>query len=211
MNIGVLGSGEVGKTLSKGFRAAGHNVVIGSRDAGKLAAFCLETGVAAGSFADAAKHGEAVIFAVHGSAAADVIKLAGAEHFKGKLVLDTTNPLDFSKGFPPSLFVGHTDSLGERVQRWLPGAMVVKAFNTIGNTHMIKPSYTQGTPTHFIAGDDETAKKQATELLHEVGWQDVQDLGPLSSSRMLESICLAWCMIFAATGKGDHAFALLRK
>jgi predicted dinucleotide-binding enzyme len=211
MNIGVLGSGVVGQVLAKGYREAGHNVMIGTRDRPKLEGFSKEAGVAVGSFADAAQHGEVLIFAVLGVGAQEVIHLAGADSFKGKLVLDTTNPLDFSKGFPPSLFVGHTDSLGERIQRSLPGAHVVKAFNTMGNAHMIKPKYGDGTPTHFIAGDDAGAKKKATELLHEVGWKDVQDLGPISSSRLLESLCLAWCMIYGATGSGDHAFSLLRK
>jgi predicted dinucleotide-binding enzyme len=211
MNIGVLGSGAVGQVLAKGYREAGHQVMIGTRDRSKLEVFAKEAGVSIGSFAEAARHGEVIIFAVLGTGAEEAIRLAGADVFKGKLVLDTTNPLDFSKGFPPSLFVGHTDSLGERVQRWLPGAHVVKAFNTMGNPHMIKPKYSEGTPTHFIAGDDAGAKKRTTELLHEVGWKDVQDLGPISSSRLLESLCLAWCMIYGATGSGDHAFSLLRK
>jgi predicted dinucleotide-binding enzyme len=211
MNIGVLGSGAVGQVLARGYREAGHNVMIGTRDRAKLEGFSKEAGVSVGSFSEAAKHGEVIIFAVLGVGAQEAIQLAGAENFRAKLVLDTTNPLDFSKGFPPTLFVGHTDSLGERIQRWMPGAHVVKAFNTMGNPHMIKPHYGDGTPTHFIAGDDAGAKKKATELLNEVGWKDVQDLGPISSSRLLESLCLAWCLIYGATGSGDHVFALLRK
>ncbi len=213
MNIGVLGSGAVGQVLAKGYREAGHNVTIGTRDRSKLGRLQQGSRRERGKLSEGGRQarGEVIIFAVLGVGAQEAIQLAGAENFKAKLVLDTTNPLDFSKGFPPSLFVGHTDSLGERIQRWMPGAHVVKAFNTMGNPHMIKPHYGDGTPTHFIAGDDAGAKKKATELLNEVGWKDVQDLGPISSSRLLESLCLAWCLIYGATGSGDHVFALLRK
>jgi predicted dinucleotide-binding enzyme len=210
MNIGVIGSGIVGQVLAKGFREAGHNVMIGTRDAAKLKAYSVESGVAVGTFTETALHGEAIIFAVLGTAVAEVIKGSGPANFKGKLVLDTTNPLDFSKGFPPSLFVGHTDSLAEQIQRALPEAFVVKAFNTMSNTRMIKPKFADGTPTHLIAGNDAAAKKRAGELLEEVGWKDVVDLGPLAASRELESLCLAWCRIYGATGSGEHAFALLR-
>lgn len=213
MKIGVIGSGDVGKVLAAGFKAHGHEVVIGTRDAAKLKDFSAESGVPVKDMAATAAFGELVVLAVHGAAAEDAIKAAGgADAFKGKVLIDPTNPLDFSGGMPPKLFVGTTDSLGERIQRALPGAKVVKAFNTVGNVHMIDPKLADGTPTHFIAGDDAGAKATVTQLLHEVGWSDVQDMGGLSSSRWLEAMCLAWVMIMAGSGgQTGHAFAVLRK
>lgn len=211
MKIGVIGSGDVGKVLAQGFKEAGHDVVIGTRDAAKLADYAKASGVKVLSMADTAKHGEIVVLAVHGTAAEEVIKTAGgAAAFAGKTVIDPTNPLDFSGGMPPKLFVGTSDSLGERIQRALPDAKVVKAFNTMGNVRMIKPQFANGTPTHLIAGDDDAAKAAVTKLLNEVGWKDVQDLGGISSSRWLEALCLTWCMVMLKNGSQNHAFSLLR-
>jgi predicted dinucleotide-binding enzyme len=210
MKIGVQGSGDVGKVLAAGFKAKGHDVVIGTRDAAKLKDYSADKGVAVKDFAGTAAHGELIVLAVSGAAVEAVIQAAGgAAAFAGKTLIDPTNPLDFSTG-APQLFVGTTDSLGERIQRWLPQAKVVKAFNTMGNGRMIDPQLKAGIPTHFIAGDDEAAKAKVGALLKEAGWADVQDLGPISASRWLEALCMAWVMVMAKNQSYGHAFALLR-
>jgi predicted dinucleotide-binding enzyme len=124
-------------------------------------------------------------------------------------VIDATNPLDFSQ-MPPRLFVGTTDSLGERVQRLLPGARVVKAFNTVGNPHMVRPEFPGGPPDMFICGDDEAAKATVTDLTKALGW-GVMDLGGIEVSRYLEPLAMVWITRFFRTNSGDHAFKLLQK
>ena len=126
-------------------------------------------------------------------------------------MLDTTNPLDFSKGMPPRLSIGHTDSAGEQVQRWLPRARVVKCFNIVGNVHMVNPSFPGGKPTMFICGNDEAAKKTANEICVSLGWPPVVDIGGIEGSRYLEVMAMVWISIFAKIGSGNHAFALLKK
>jgi predicted dinucleotide-binding enzyme len=210
--VGVLGTGEVGRRLAWGFRKHGHEVTIGSRDPGKpelrewLSAE--GTGIRAGTFAEAAE-GELLALAVLGDAAEQVIADAGPESFAGKVVIDAMNPLDFSGGFPPKLAISGEDSLGERVQRALPDARVVKAFNIIGNPYFVDPSFGQGQPTMLIAGDDADAKRAVTDLLADFGWSDVIDIGGIEGSRELEAICIAWVKIGGARGAWDHGFKLL--
>jgi predicted dinucleotide-binding enzyme len=150
---------------------------MGSRNAGneKAAAWAQKAGKKAslGTFGDAAGFGEIIVIATLGTATEEVLKQAGPANFDGKLVLDTTNPLDFSGGMPPKLSISGNDSLGERVQKALPGAQVVKCFNTVGNVLMYKPKLKGGPPTMFIAGNNEDAKKQTTELLTQFGWGSV--------------------------------------
>jgi predicted dinucleotide-binding enzyme len=131
------------------------------------------------------------------------------EQLSGKVLIDTTNPLDFSSGLP-GLFVGHTDSLGERVQRAVPEASVVKAYNTVGNIQMVDPDVPGGPPTMFIGGDADEAKATVTSLLETTGW-DVVDLGGIEVSRYLEPMCVAWVLHGVRTGAWDHAFRLLRR
>src|SRR5436305_7462158 len=187
--IGVLGSGEVGRRLAAGFSSRGHDVMIGSRDPGKpelrdwLSAD--GAGIQAATFAQAAAHGELLVLAVLGNAAEGVIADAGAENFNGKVVIDAMNPLDFSGGFPPKLSISGEDSLGERVQHAVPDANVVKAFNTIGNTYFVDPSFSEGQPTMLIAGDDEDAKRTVGEVLADFGWSDPVDIGGIEGSREL--------------------------
>ena len=211
--VGVLGSGEVGRRLAAGFQSRGHAVMIGSRDPGKpeLREWLSGdgAGVKAGTFEQAAVHGELLVLAVLGSAAQDAIAEAGLENFGGKVVIDAMNPLDFSAGFPPRLSVTGEDSLGERVQRTLPAAKVVKAFNTIGNPYFVDPSFSGGQPTMLIAGNDESAKRTVTDVLNDFGWSDVVDMGGIESSRELEAICIAWVKIGGARGAWDHGFKLL--
>jgi predicted dinucleotide-binding enzyme len=187
--------------------------MIGSRDPGKpeLTEWLSgeESGVRAGSFAEAAGHGELLVLAVLGDAAEEAIAEAGARNFNGKVVIDAMNPLDFSQGFPPRLSICGEDSLGERVQRALPDAKVVKAFNTIGNPYFLDPRFSDGRPTMLIAGDDEDAKHTVGDALAEFGWSDVVDIGGIEGSRELEAICIAWVKIGGARGAWDHGFSLL--
>jgi len=211
--VGVLGSGEVGRRLAAGFAGCGHDVVIGSRDPakGELGEWLDGdgAGVAAGTFAEAAAHGELLVLAVLGDAAENAIAEAGPAHFAGKVVIDAMNPLDFSGGFPPKLSICGEDSLGERVQRALPEARVVKAFNTIGNQYFVNPSFHDGRPTMLIAGDDEDAKRTVADVLADFGRPEPVDIGGIAGSRELEAICIAWVKIGGMRGSFDHGFALL--
>ncbi|MGO8904377.1 MAG: NADPH-dependent F420 reductase [Solirubrobacteraceae bacterium] len=211
--VGVLGSGEVGRRLAGGFASRGHRVMIGSRDPAKpeLGKWLSGDGVGieAGTFAEAAGHGELIVLAVLGNAAEEAIADAGASNFGGKVVIDAMNPLDFSGGFPPKLSISGEDSLGERVQRALPDAKVVKAFNTIGNPYFVDPSFSEGQPTMLIAGDDEDAKRTVGDILTDFGWPDPVDIGGIEGSRELEAICIAWVKIGGARGAWDHGFKLL--
>jgi 8-hydroxy-5-deazaflavin:NADPH oxidoreductase len=211
--VGVLGSGEVGRRLAAGFCSRGHDVMIGSRDPAKpeLREWLSSdgAGIESGTFAEAAAHGELLILAVLGNAAEEAIADAGPENFSGKVVIDATNPLDFSGGFPPKLSIAGEDSLGERVQRALPDAKVVKAFNTIGNPYFVDPSFSESEPTMLIAGDDEGAKRTVGDVLADFGWPDPVDIGGIEGSRELEAICIAWVKIGGMRGAWDHGFKLL--
>jgi 8-hydroxy-5-deazaflavin:NADPH oxidoreductase len=162
--VGVLGSGEVGRCLATGFSSRGHEAMIGSRDPAKseLREWLSDegAGIKAGTFAEAAEHGELLVLAVLGNAAEEAIAEAGAGNFSGKVVIDTMNPLDFSGGFPPKLSIAGEDSLGERVQRSLPDAKVVKAFNTIGNAYFVNPSFAEGLPRSTSAASKAPASSR---------------------------------------------------
>lgn len=215
MKIGVLGTGDVGKALGKGFVALGHEVKMGSRSATneKALVWAKETGPKAsvGTFADAAAFADIVVLATLGEANESVLRSAGAEKFRGKLVIDTTNPLDFSGGMPPKLAVTGNDSGGERVQKLLPDAHVVKAFNTVGSPFMFRPDLPGGPPDMFIAGNDDDAKKKVAGILKDFGWGTVHDLGGIESSRYLEAMCLVWVLSAVRGGTWNQAFKLLRK
>lgn len=211
--VDVLGGGAVGRRLAGGFRACGHDVMIGSRELGKpeLVDWLAGdgAGISAGTFGQVAEHGDLLVLAVLGAAAGDVIADAGPANFAGKIVIDTMNPLDFSGGFPPKLSICGEDSLGERVQRALPDAKVVKAFNTIGNQYFVNPSFSEGLPTMLIAGDDEDAKRIVGDVLADFGWPAPVDVGGIDGSRELEAICIAWVKIGGLRGAWDHGFKLL--
>src|SRR5947209_296446 len=189
--VGVLGSGEVGRRLAQGFQHRGHEVMIGTRDPGKPELHEWLSGEGAGvrigTFPDAAAHGELLVLAVLGNAAEQAIAEAGPDNFNGKVVIDAMNPLDFSGGFPPGLSISGDDSLGERVQRALPEAKVVKAFNTIGSPYFVDPSFSLGAPTMLIAGDDDEAKRIVSDVLADFGWSDTLDIGGIAGSRELEA------------------------
>jgi predicted dinucleotide-binding enzyme len=214
MKVGVLGTGDVGRVLAQAFVTLGHEVKMGARDAGnaKAAAWATSAGPNAsqGTFADAARFADIVVLATLGVANESALRAAGLDSFDGKLVIDTTNPLDFSGGMPPKLAVGHTDSGGEQVQRLLPRAKVVKAFNTVGNAQMFRPQLPGGPPDMFICGDDDGAKQQVAELLAAFGW-GVADIGGIQGARYLEAMCLAWVLYGIQSNSWNHAFKLLRK
>jgi predicted dinucleotide-binding enzyme len=212
--IGILGTGDVGRALGAGFLSRGHQVMMGSRDAknDKAQAWAKEGGARAstGTFADAAAFGDIVVLSTLWTGTRNALDLAGPDRLAGKVLIDTTNPLDFSKGFPPTLAVGHTDSGGESVQRWAPKALVVKCFNIVGNAHMIDPKLPGGPPDMWIAGNDEGAKKKVGAILRDFGWPEPIDTGPIEGSRLLEALCVLWVQYGARTNSWGHAFKLLR-
>jgi hypothetical protein len=199
--VGILGTGDVGKALGRGFASRGCDVKIGSRE--KKAEFV--------TFAEAAQHGELIAICTRWDGTENAIKLADPKSFAGKVVIDTTNPLTYAPGVPfaSGLERGFTDSGGEQVQRWLPGAHVVKAFNIVGNTLMVDPKLTGGPPTMFIGGDDDGAKTAVTEILTDFGWETI-DLGGIEAARVLEPMCWAWVVSAKKTGKWMQAFKMLR-
>jgi predicted dinucleotide-binding enzyme len=208
--IGVLGSGQVGRVLAEGFRARGHDVTIGTRDReqGDLRGWAADAGVNVATFTETAQHGELLVLATLGVATVEAIELAGKEHFAGKTVIDATNPLDFSGG-GPALAVGHTDSGGEQIQRAIPDAHVVKAFNIVGNALMVDPQLPDGRPTMFIAGNDDGAVATVVDVLADFGW-DALVVGGIEASRELESLCILWVKAAQARGgKWDHAITLV--
>lgn len=214
MRIGILGTGDVGRVLGAGFAAHGHQVMIGSRDPKqeKVQAWVKATGHAAsaGTFAESAAFGEIAVLATSWEGTESAIALAGPRELDGKVVIDATNPLDFSRGMPPRLAVTGDDSAGETVQRRLPGARVVKAFNIVGNQHMVHPDFPGGPPDMFICGDDDAAKTTVAGLLTSFGWR-VIDVGGIASSRYLEAMAMVWILQFFKTGSGNHAFKMLSK
>lgn len=205
--VGILGSGVVGQALASGLARHGHDVMIASREPAKLAEFAAEAGVATGTFDQAAAHGELVVLCAKGDAVEAVLALAGPERLAGKVVIDTTNPLDFSSG-RPGMFVGFDDSLGERIQRAVPEARVVKAFNIVSAWQMIDPGFEGGPADMFIAGDDDGAKAVVTDLLHDVGWPTVWDTGGIEGARLLEPLCILWVAVAQRRGAWDHAFKI---
>jgi 8-hydroxy-5-deazaflavin:NADPH oxidoreductase len=212
MKIGILGTGDVGQSLAKGLIGLGHEVMIGSRESGgeKLTKAIASVGGGArgGTFAEAAAFGEMVALCCLGAVIESVVGLAGPKNLAGKVLIDATNPLDFSRGFPPRLSSMEDGSAGQMVQRLAPGARVVKAFNTAGNTTYVNPSYVGGPPDMFICGDDDTAKAAVAEICKGFGW-GVIDLGGIEASHYLEVMCIVWVLHGARSGQWGHAFKML--
>lgn len=215
LKIGIIGTGDVGKALGNGFVSRGHDVKMGSRDAKneRMAAWVKAAGARAsgGTFADAAAFGDVIVLATSWSGTKAAIDAAGAASFDGKVVIDATNPLVVTPGAPPGLALGHTDSGGEQVQRWLPKARVVKCFNIVGNAHMVDPKFDGGPPDMFIGGNDADAKKTVNDICVSFGWPPVVDLGGIEASRLLEPMCIAWVLYAIRNKSSNHAFKLLRK
>lgn len=212
MNIGILGTGMVGQALGVGFLAQGHQVMIGSRDphSEKVTAWVQEQGehASSGTFAETAAWGEILVLCTLWSGTENALQLADAANFAGKVVLDVTNPLVFAPNAPPALALGHTDSGGEQVQRWLPEAHVVKAFNIVGAPHMVNPNFPGGPPDMFIGGNERSAKATVSQICQDFGW-NVIDLGDITAARLLEPMCIAWVIYGVHTGSWNHAFKLL--
>jgi predicted dinucleotide-binding enzyme len=213
MKIGILGTGDVGRALGTGFVTLGHEVKMGSRNPRQetVREWLKKTGTraSAGTFAEAAAFGELAVLATSWSGTENAIRLAGPQNLAGKVVIDATNPLDFSSG-APRLAVGHTDSAGEMVQRWLPKSKVVKTLNHVGNAHMVNPRFPGGPPDMFICGQDGQAKQTVDGLLQALGWS-VIDIGGIEAARYLEPLAMLWIIYGARTNTWNHAFKLLRK
>jgi 8-hydroxy-5-deazaflavin:NADPH oxidoreductase len=213
MKVGIIGSGVVGQTLAAGFVKHGHQVEVGTRDAGKLKDWSAKNpGARVKSFADAAAFGDVVVLAVAGEVAHEALRLIGPKALGGKTVIDACNPIG---GGPPvngvlSFFTPQNDSLMERLQKAYPAAHFVKAFNSVGNGQMVNPEFSGGRPTMFICGNDGAAKKTVAQILDEFGW-DTEDMGAIEAARPIEALCMLWCI--PGIGRNDwspHAFKLLR-
>jgi 8-hydroxy-5-deazaflavin:NADPH oxidoreductase len=214
MRIGILGSGDVGRKLADSFIENKHLVKIGSRNPNqeKLIEWMAKhdkAKVSSGTFAEAASFGELDLIATLWAGTADAIKMADPKNFAGKIVI-VTNPLDFSKGIPSRLAIGHTDSAGETIQRMLSDSKVVKAFNTVDNPHFMHPDFPGGPPTMFICGNDDKAKKTVIDdILTKFGWETI-DIGGIEGARLLEPLALLWITHDFRRGNENHAFKLLR-
>ena len=208
--FGVLGSGEVGQTLALGLRNHGYEVRIGSGTPAKLAEYSKQTGIPAGTFAEVARWGEAVVLSVKGEAAEDVLALVGRDALRGKLVIDTTNALTDA---PPEQgvlhsFTGPNESLMERLQRACPEARFVKAFNCVGSARMVDPDFGER-PTMFYCGDDAEAKAVVGRVLEQFGWE-AADMGGAVAARAIEPLAVLWCIPGFLQDSWTHAFKLLR-
>jgi len=202
----MLGTGMAGRTLASKLVSLGHDVMMGSRQAGNEAAvaWAKEAGQRAdqGNFAAAAGFGELLVNATAGAASLDALVSAEAENLAGKVLIDVANPLDFSAGRPPTLTVCNADSLAEQIQHAFPETRVVKTLNTVNANVMVDPATLPGSHTVFVAGDDEDAKATVKELLGEFGWPpaDVMDLGGIEAARGMEMYLPLWLHLYGATG-----------
>jgi predicted dinucleotide-binding enzyme len=192
MRVGVLGAGSVGQTLAGKLRELGHDVSIGTRNPRDGAV----------SYAEAAEPAELLINATAGDASLEALAAAGAENLAGKVLIDVSNALDFSKGMPPTVGVSNDDSVGEQIQRAYPDAKVVKALNTVNNEVMVDPSKVPGEHMLFVCGDDEGAKAQVVELLASFGWpsERILDLGDITNARATELYVALWLRLMGSLG-----------
>jgi predicted dinucleotide-binding enzyme len=225
MNIAVLGTGMVGRTIAGRCHEVGHAVVVGTRDPeatlGRTepdgmgnppyAAWQAEhAGIGLKTFSAAAADADLVVNATSGAAALDVLEQAGADALAGKPLLDISNPLDFSAGFPPTLFVKDTESLGERIQAAFPDARVVKSLNTLNAALMADPKTLGESTTVFVSGDDAQAKTVVADLLRSFGHDDVLDLGGLETARGTEMLLPLWLRIMGALGSPHFNIKVVR-
>lgn len=208
--FGVLGSAVVGQTLARGLTAHGHEARIGSRSPAKLSEFSRTSGIRSGTFAEVAAWGEHLVLAVQGLVAEAALEAAGADHLRGKVVIDVTNPIADE---PPEdgvvrFFTGPNDSLMERLQARFPDARFVKAFNIVGNAVMVNPKLPGGPPTMFFCGNDAEAKAVVRSLLTQFGWEPA-DMGTAKAARAIEPLCQLWCIPGFREQRWTHAFKLL--
>lgn len=215
MKIGILGSGMVGQTLAKAFKNEGYEVMLGTRNISKeeVVSFSKNENISAGTFQQTAKFGELLLLATKGNATEEIIKAAGIENFSGKVVIDATNPID-EKVAPTNgvlhFFTTLEESLMEILQRAAPEAKFVKAFNSVGNSLMYKPQFSEGKPSMFICGNDDEAKKTITDILEKFGW-NTEDMGKAEAARAIEPLCILWCIKGFTKNAWTHAFKLLNK
>lgn len=226
MKIGVLGTGMVGRTLAGKLAEQGHDVMLGTRDPDRtrerteqdrygnppFSTWLQEhPDIGLGAFDDAAAHGVLVINATAGEASLAALATAGAEHLAGKILLDVANPLDFSRGMPPSLTVANTDSLGERIQDSFPTARVVKALNTMNALVMVNPGQVGGGDhSVFLSGNDADAKAAVRALLEGFGWRDIIDLGDITTARGTEMLLPLWVRLFPVVQTPIYNFKIVR-
>jgi predicted dinucleotide-binding enzyme len=226
MKIGVLGTGPVGQTVAAKLSELGHAVFVGTRDpAATLARNAPDNfgnppfkvwreqhpKIQFGTLEQAAAHGEVVVNATSGTGSIEALRAAGEKHLAGKILVDIANPLDFSKGMPPSLTVCNTDSLGEQIQRAFPAARVVKTLNTMNCYVMVDPGKVAGgAHSVFLSGNDAGAKQTVGELLQSFGWEDIIDLGDITSARGTEMILPIWVRTWAALKTPMFNFRVVR-
>lgn len=225
MKIAVLGTGMVGRAHAGKLVGLGHDVVIGTKDPAKTMAqdkpdsmgsppFSVwhkeNSQIKLVSFSDAAKHGEVVFEALHGAAVVEVLSSVKAD-LAHKILIDIANPLDFSKGMPPSLFVSNTDSLGEQVQKALPETKVVKTFNTMAVTLQVNPQMlTNADHSIFVSGNDADAKAEVTKILNSYGWKDVIDLGDITTARGTEMLMPFWLRMWGSLQTPIFNYKIMR-
>src|SRR5918995_1950333 len=226
MRLGILGTGAVGKTLAARLNGMGHEVMVGTRDVGEkmsrtdpdqygnppFSAWRREhPEVELGTFDEAAAYGEMVVNATSGVVSLEALDLAGEENLNGKVLVDISNPLNFSQGMPPTLSVSNTDSLGEQIQRRFVDAKVVKTLHTMNAYLMVDPAQlAEAEHTVFVCGDDAEAKTRVIELLRSFGWTDILDLGDISAARGTEMIMPIWLRLFGALQKPVFNFKIVR-
>jgi predicted dinucleotide-binding enzyme len=227
MKVGILGTGMVGQTIAAKLAENGDDVMIGTRDVQATLAkdkpdmmgnppfrvwHDKNHKVKVGTFADTAAHAQLVVNALSGQASIEGLKMAGEKNIAGKIVVDISNPLDFSKGMPPSLFMSNTTSLGEEIQKAFPNAKVVKTLNTVNAYLMVDPKKLKdGDHTMFVSGNDAAAKAEVTAWLKKsFGWSDVLDLGDLTTARGSEMAVALWARVWMSTNNPMFAFKVVR-
>ncbi|OGU37936.1 MAG: DNA-binding protein [Ignavibacteria bacterium GWB2_35_12] len=215
MKIGVLGSGMVGKVLAQGFSNHSYEVMIGSRDKKKLEVWKDESGYKGlvGSFEETSNFGDLIILSVKGAKAIEAINLSGIDNFKGKIVIDTTNPIDDTKQPENGVikfFTNSEQSLMEQLQSYVPEAKFVKAFNSVGAILMVNPDFGDIKPTMVICGNDDNARNEVTKILEKFGWE-VEDMGKANAAGTIENLCILWCIPGFLRNEWSHAFKILKK
>lgn len=215
MQVGIIGSGVVGRVLATAFLKEGYSVMLGTRDTTKEEVIKWQEenkGGMTGTFQDTAAYGKIIVIAIGGSVALDAIKLAGIENFNDKTIIDATNPIAAA---PPvngvlQFFTTANESLMEQIQALIPKANVVKAFNSVGNAFMYKPNFGGVKPSMFICGYNDEAKKTVTKILDAFGWE-TEDMGKAEAARAIEPLCILWCIPGLLNNQWTHAFKLLKK
>jgi len=208
--VGVIGSAVVGQTLAQGFKKHGYDVQIASRTPAKLAEFSTRSGIAAGTFEDVAAWADIVVLAVKGTIAEEAIRTAGEPNLRGKVVIDTTNPIAEA---PPvdgviQFFTGPNSSLLEQLQKRFASIRFVKAFSSVGAARMVNPAFAAGKPTMFYCGNDADAKAATAKILDQFGWEGL-DLGTATAARAIEPLAQLWCIPGFRENKWTHAFKVL--